>query len=137
MARIEWVRYRLENWARWCAQQDSSGLGYPKQTAFARLGGKGSRSETTVPTDNLEASETNDAVNSLKTGNSELFKALTLHYARALPRHTVAKLLAVSDRTVTEYLDRADHSLARWFQDRQALRAKMKETYDKGVLRGS
>jgi Phage antitermination protein Q len=121
MARIEWVRQRLENWARWSAQQDSGGLGYPKQTAFARLGGKGSRSETIIPTDSIEASQTDDAVKSLRFVQSDLYLVLTLHYAQALPRHLVAKRMSCSDRTIREKLDRADSAIARWFEDRKAM----------------
>jgi hypothetical protein len=64
-SRIEWVRMRLENWARWSAQRDSGGLGFPKQSAFVKLAAHGTRAEAIIPTDSVEASLTDDAVQAL------------------------------------------------------------------------
>lgn len=119
MACIEWVRHRLENWARWCQQQDSNGLGYPTQAAFVRLGGRSGRSEATIPTDNIAANETDQAVKSLQGVQSHLYLVLTLHYAQGLPRHLVAKRMARSERTIRQNLEDADYALARWFEDRK------------------
>jgi DNA-directed RNA polymerase specialized sigma24 family protein len=132
MARLEWVRHRLENWARWCQQQDAGGLGYPKQSAFARLGGKGSRAEAVIPTDSIEASETDQAVKSLQGLHSDLHRVLTLTYAQGLPRHLVARKMAVTERTVHANLERADYALARYFEDRKAQRAKAQVAYASG-----
>lgn len=121
MARIEWVRSRLENWARWCAQQENSGLGYPTQTAFARLGGKGSRSEVALPILSLEAAETDQAVKSLQLTQSHLYQMLTLLYARGLPRHLVAIRMCRAESTIKRQLEDADHAIARWLQDRKAM----------------
>ena len=126
MARIEWVRYRLENWSRWCQQQDSGGLGYPKQAAFARLGGRSSRSESVIPTDNIAANETDQAVKSLQGVQSHLYLVLTLHYAQGLPRHLVAKRMARTERTVRQTLDDADMAVARWFEDKKAMQRAQK-----------
>ena len=121
MARIEWVRARLENWARWCAQQENSGLGYPTQTAFARLGGKGSRSEVALPILSLEAAETDQAVKSLQLTQSHLYQMLTLLYARGLPRHLVAIRMCRAESTTKRQLEDAGHAIARWLQDRKAM----------------
>lgn len=121
MARIEWVRARLENWARWCAQQENSGLGYPTQTAFARLGGKGSRSEVALPILSLEAAETDQAVKSLQLTQSHLYQMLTLLYGRGLPRHLVAIRMCRAESTIKRQLEDADHAIARWLQDRKAM----------------
>jgi hypothetical protein len=120
MARIEWVRARLENWARWCAQQENSGLGYPTQTAFARLGGKGTRAEVALPILSLEAAETDQAVKSLRFTQSHLYQMLTLLYARGLPRHQVAIRMGRAESTIKRQLEDADHAIARWLQDRKA-----------------
>jgi hypothetical protein len=119
MARIEWVRARLENWARWCAQQDNNGLGYPTQTAFARLGGKGRMSEVAVPILALEAAETDMAVKSLRFTQPHLNKMLTLIYAHGLPRHLVAKRMCKAESTIKRQLEDADHAIARWLQERK------------------
>lgn len=121
MARIEWVRHRLERWAAWCSQQDAGALGYPKQSAFARLGGKGSRAEAVVPISSIEASETNDAVDSLKMTQSHLYLVLTLTYAQGLPRHLVAKRMGKAESTVRRNLEDADHAVSRWLGERRAV----------------
>lgn len=131
MARIEWVRARLENWSRWCAQQENSGLGYPTQTAFARLGGKGRRSETTIPVLAIEAAETDQAVRSLQLTQSHLYQVLTLVYAKNLPRHMVATKLCRHESTIKKNLEDADHAIARWLRDRDQVTAR-----DAAVVRG-
>lgn len=124
MARIEWVTQRLEEWSRWCMQKDSGGLGYPSQSAFARLGGKGSRAESVVPTISIQASETNEAVDSLKMTQSHLYMVLTLTYAQRLPRHLVAKRMCRAESTVKRNLEDADHAIARWIGDRKVIQDK-------------
>lgn len=123
MARIEWVRHRLDEWSRWCNQQDSGGLGYPGQSSFTRLGVSGGRGESVVPTISIQASETNTAVESLKGTQSHLYVVLTLTYARGLPRDQVAKRMARAESTVRRNLEDADHALARWFNDRKVIQA--------------
>lgn len=126
MARIEWVRHRLERWAVWCSQQDAGALGFPKQSAFARLGGKGSRAEAVVPISSIEAAETNDAVESLKGRQSHLYLVLTLIYAQGLPRHTAAKRMGRAESTVKRNLEDADHAIARWLGERKEMADKLK-----------
>lgn len=121
MARIYWVVQRLEEWARWCGQGDSGGLGYPSQSAFARLGGRGSRAESVVPTISIQASETNDAVDSLKAGQRHLYDVLTMIYAKGLPRHIVAKRLCKAESTVKRNLEDADHAIAKWLGERKEM----------------
>lgn len=120
MARLEWVRQKLENWSRWCAQGDSGGLGYPRQSAFVRLGVSGGRPESFVPTDSLDASETDAAVAGLKLGHPDLHEVLTLHYAKNLDRAQVAKRMGRTERTIIKKLEDADYAVARWFEDKRA-----------------
>ena len=125
MARIEWVRARLENWAAWCQQQADGGLGYPKQSAFAVLGGRGRRSDGAIPVLAIEAAETDQAVRSLRFTQSHLYQMLVLHYALGLPRHQVAARMGRADATIKRQLEDADHAVARWLQDRQRQRQEM------------
>ena len=122
MARIEYIRHRLENWSRWSMQQESGGLGYPKQSAFARLGGRSGRSEAVIPIDNIDASEMDRAVKSLQGRQSHLYLVLVLHYQKGLPRHLVAKRLERNERTVRQNLDDADLVLQRYLEDAKAAR---------------
>lgn len=127
MARIEWIRHRLENWGRWCQLTDSGALGYPKQSAFARMAPSGGRMGDAVPLSSLEASETNEAVKSLQFTQSHLFLALDLTYAKALPRHLVARRMGRAESTVAKNLEDADRAIARWLDDRKVAAARMQD----------
>ena len=86
------------------------------------LGGKGSRAESVIPLDSLDASETNSAVESLKLTQSHLYLVLTLIYAKGLPRHLAAKKMCRAERTVKSNLEDADRAIARWFGARDEAR---------------
>ena len=120
MARIEWVRHRLEEWGRWSQQSESGALGYPSQSAFARMGPSSGRNEANVPVISIQASETDDAVKSLQLSQSHLHKVLVLTYAKGLPRHLVARHMARAESTISANLEAADRAVARWLDDRRA-----------------
>lgn len=122
----EYVKRRLDNWGRWCQQQASGGLGYPSMCAFARLGGRSGSYEAAVPIISLDASEIEQAVNSLKGKQSHLYLVLTLTYAQSLPRYQVAKRMARTDRTVRQNLEDAYFAIDRWLQDKQAAKEKQR-----------
>lgn len=124
MARIEHIKQRLENWGRWCQQSDSGGLGYPKQTAFARLAPSAGRNESSVPIQSIEASETDNAVKSLQFTQSHLHQVLVLTYAKALPRHLVAKRMCRAESTIANNLGDADRAVARWLDDCKVVKEK-------------
>lgn len=128
MARIEWVKQRLENWAKWCQQSDSGALGYPSQSAFVRMAPARGRNEAAIPVHSLEASETDAAVKSLQLTQSHLFQAVTLTYAKGLPRHMVAKRMCRAESTINKNLEDADHAIKRWLDDKQATKQKMAST---------
>ena len=126
MARIEYIRHRLERWARWCAQQDSGGLGYPSQTAFARLGAaSGGYRESVIPINAIEAQETDQAVQALRPSQPHLHLVLVYTYAQGLPRHLVAKKMGRAESTVSQNLADADHAVDRWLQDKAATRERV------------
>lgn len=129
MARIEWVRHRLENWARWSQQSESGALGYPKQTAFARMAPSRGRNESSVPVADLEASETDDAVKSLQFTQSHLYLALSLTYAKGLPCYQVAKRMGRAESTVKRNLEDGDRAIARWLEDKQKIREAAKRGF--------
>jgi DNA-directed RNA polymerase specialized sigma24 family protein len=126
MARIEWVRHELENWARWAAEKGGGALGYPRQTAFARMVARGSAWDSgQVPTSSLRAELTDRAVKSLQLTRSHLYEVLTLHYAQGYEIHRVALKMCRAPSTVKRNLDDADHAIAAWFQDRQTKAAEV------------
>lgn len=120
----KYIREKLENWARWSQQREMGSLGYPKQSAFARMGAASGRTEAVVPLDNLDASETQDAVESLRFTQSGLHMVLVLTYAKGLPRQRVARLMTCEESTIKANLLRAECALARWFEDRDALKKR-------------
>jgi DNA-directed RNA polymerase specialized sigma24 family protein len=119
MARIDWVRRRLENWARWCAQRDIGGGGYPSMSAFARMAPSGGSRDAAIPIMDLDASEINDIVESFRLTQSHLHLVLTLTYAKGMPRHKVAKTMGRAESTVKANLEQADHAIARVLEERQ------------------
>ncbi len=128
MARIEWVKQRLENWARWSQQSASGALGYPRQTAFARLSPSSGRNDGIVPVADLEASETDAAVKSLQFSQSHLYMALLLTYAKGMPRHLVARRMARAESTISRNLEDADRAIARWLDDKREAQAAAKKS---------
>lgn len=124
MARIKWVEHRLENWGRWSAQCESGALGYPRQSPFARFAPSGGRNEAAIPVSDLDASEIDDAVQSLQLTQSHLYMVLTLTYAKGLPRYQVAKRMGRAESTISANLGDADRAIARWLDDKRAVQRK-------------
>lgn len=129
MARIDYIRARLENWGRWSQQSESGALGYPKQSAFARMTPSGGRNEGMVPISDLEASETDDAVKSLQFTQSHLYLVLTLTYAKGQPCNQVAKRMGRAESTVKRNLEDGDRAIARWLDDKQIAREMSKSSF--------
>lgn len=136
MARLDWVRQRLENWARWCAMRDAGGPGYPRQSAFLREAAQSQSTDDGIRVDSLDASITDQAVTSLRFTQPHLYIVLTLTYARGLPRHLVAKRMARAESTIKANLETADHAVARWFHEREAEHARRRDQIDAARLYG-
>jgi Phage antitermination protein Q len=125
MARIDWVRQRLDNWARWASQREAGALGYPKQAAFARLAPGGSSMGSAVPVDSLDASITDDAVKSFRWTHPHLHLTLKHHYIDGLEIKRVALKMSRAESTIKAHLEQADHLIATWFRVREDGRAKI------------
>lgn len=65
MARIEWVEYRLLNWARWKLCSGSGGLGYASVNLTDPNVGRDGYAEAAIPISDVEASSTDDAISRL------------------------------------------------------------------------
>ncbi len=126
MARIEWVKQRLDNWARWASQRESGALGYPKQAAFARLAPGGTSMGAAVPVDSLDASITDDAVQSFRWTHPHIHLTLRCHYIDGFEIRRVALKMSRAESTIKAHLDQADHLIAAWFRARDEVRAKIK-----------
>ncbi|MES2972401.1 MAG: antiterminator Q family protein [Pseudomonadota bacterium] len=117
MARIEWVKTYLENWARWKAREESGGLGFPSRSSFLRETTSGYR-EAIIPIDDCDASVTNDAIESLRPGRVHLYDCLYMIYIHDTGIRGAAQASGKAESTIKAQLDQADHAISAWFAER-------------------
>lgn len=117
MARIEWVKLRLNNWALYKAREAGGGLGFATRSALLREPSGGYR-ESVIPVDDVDAALTNQAVESLKPGRVHLYDTLHCIYLKDTGTKGAAHHLGCAPSTVNERLCRADVALAQWFRER-------------------
>ncbi len=117
MARVEWVKLRLNNWALWRARNDGGGGGFMSQSAFLNGGGSGYR-EAIVPVDDVDASVTDDAVESLRTTRPQLYRTLHCIYPKGMGIKGTARECGCGESTIKAHLEIADGVLALWFSER-------------------
>ena len=125
MARIERMKLRLENWALWRARRDGNGLGWKSFNMLAawmaeagvqhRYGGS---RESAIPVLELEAEETDRAVESLRLAGSHLYLTLMCMYVKDLGIKGTAQHLHRSESTVHAQLGQADAAIDAWLQER-------------------
>lgn len=127
MARIDWVSTRLAIWGAWKARREDSGLGYPRTNILLSMGGGGAGGyrETVVPINELEAAETDRAVESLKLVKSHLYLTLQYIYVGNTGIRLCAQRMRRAESTIKAQLEQADAEIARWFDaKREAAEAK-------------
>lgn len=113
MARIEWVKQRLDNWARWKEKEQRHGLGFYSQSAFLRIAvdSSGYR-DAAIPVDDVEARDTDEAVQSLLASHPQLHRTLVLIYLEDTGIRNAAVKLVCAESTVKARLEQADHLIA-------------------------
>ena len=126
MSRIQWVKQRLEDWARWSLSPDSGGIGYPRASAFTRVGPRAGASSFT-PVSDADAMHTARAVQSLLTTHIDLWHTLQAYYIKGFDIARCARVLHVAESSVKARLSRADTALAAWFT---AEAAKKERNFD-------
>lgn len=120
MARIEWVKQRLDNWALWKEREANGGRGFYAATSFLKEGSsQGGYRETVIPVDEVDASTTNAAVESLRLTRSHLYVTLQLIYIDGIGIRATALKMAKAESTIKANLDQADHAISVWFRNRQ------------------
>lgn len=124
MARIEWVKQKLENWALWHQQREGGSLGYPKQSTFVRLAGQSARTDNVIPIDSIEASVTDDAVKVMQFTHPHLHVTLCCMYLEGIGVDATAIRMQRARSTVLGHLGQADQVLAIWFRARAQQREK-------------
>lgn len=120
MARIEWVKQRLDNWALWKEREVGRGSGFYLQSSFLKVGSsQGGYREAVIPVDEVDASLTNSAVESLRLTKSHLYITLQYIYIDGIGIRATALKMARAEATIKANLDQADHAIAVWFRNRQ------------------
>lgn len=132
MARIEWVKTRLDNWARWRCQMAGNGLGFSAQAAFLN-DAPGADREAKIPLDEIEASITHEAIEALKDARPHVYQVLYCMYPFGLGMSGTCRRLACDRSNVYALLDVADRLLATWFSERaekqEAMRTAIKTSF--------
>ena len=129
MARIEWIKNRLNNWALWKARESAGGLGFAKQSVLLSEAVDRYR-ESVLPVDEVDAVTTNAAVESLRAGREHLYRALQLIYVHGVGIKEAARLMARAESTVKANLEQADHALREWFNAKAEVDAARRAAMD-------
>ena len=114
MARIEWIKHRLDNWALWQVREACGGLGWSTQSVLL-ANVVDSERVIPLPVDETDAQKTNQAVESLKLGRGHLYVTLQLMYIKGIGIRETARQMSRAESTVKANLDAADHALRDWF----------------------
>lgn len=128
MARIDHIKHRLERWGAWIDQRDSGGTGYPKQSSFLRLPGPIGMNCATLTANDLECSQTHDAVQSLRVPRPELYKVLELVYRKSLAYKMAALAMGKNESTVRLYLEQADKAIEMWLREKSGRPTPIEKT---------
>ena len=127
MARVDWVRQRLESWGRWARERESGALGYPKKSSFLRVG-SGARASSQVLSDG-DDSVTDSAVQALRYSQPHLHKTLHHYYVQAHEIKRVAVIMGRAESTIKAHLEAADHAIAIWFRAREQTMVEAQQAY--------
>jgi hypothetical protein len=119
MARVEWVKIRLQNWAMWKERESRGGLGFAKQSSFLNEAAQGGYRESIIPVDDIDAALTNSAVESMRAGRFHLYETLQAYYVKGWGEKESARRMSVAESTIRARLDEADRALVLWFSEYQ------------------
>jgi hypothetical protein len=128
MPRVEWVKYRLDNWALWHARQQEGGLGYYSSSSFLHEASADRYREAVVPVDEVDAALTDQAVQSLRPDRDHLHLTLCCIYLKGLGVKETARRQARAESTIKAHLEQADQAIALWFRLRADSRARSSTT---------
>lgn len=129
MARIEWVEYRLLNWANWKLSRGGGVLGYASVNLANPDGGRDGYVEARVPISDVDADEVERAIGQLNPPGL----ALTVREVYAGPGgiRDKARRLCCAEATVYARIDQAHVQLARLLSDQQRLRAQARRDVER------
>lgn len=133
MARIEYVKRRLDNWALWRARMNDGGLGFKDRNPLAAWA-EDVFSRTTyhgasIPHFDQDAEETDQAVQALKLGKGHLYVTLDFYYLKDLGVNMTAVRMRRAPSTVHAQLADADRWIDAWLrnkaEEKQAQRVQL------------
>jgi DNA-directed RNA polymerase specialized sigma24 family protein len=128
MARIEWVKQRLNNWALWKEREGRGSLGFYTASAFTKMVVDTSGYRELMSTvDDIEAQATDEAVQSLLGDHAQLHRTLVLIYLEDTGIRRAAGLLACAESTVKARLEQADHHIATFLRIRAQARENQRQ----------
>ena len=115
----EYVRERLNNWAAWLTQRESSSLGYPKINLLQMARGRPASVDYDVLlVDSVAANETHRAVQALRGPHVRLWLALMCRYVgnpslpvgrrRQMSHAEIGEVMAVTERTALAWVTEAE-----------------------------
>jgi hypothetical protein len=133
--RIEWVRLRLENWALWKAREGAGGLGFSSTTSFLHDADTSRYRESRIPVDEVDASVTDQAVETLKGGREHLYQTLQVIYIGGSGIREAARSCGVGESTIKARLEQSDRLLANWFTERQRHQAEQRAELEAKIAR--
>jgi len=135
MARIEYIKRRLDNWALWKARMNDGGLGFKDRNPLAAwaedVWTRTSYHGASIPHFDEEAEETNQAVEAMKLGKGHLYATLDFYYLKDLGVNECARRMRRAVSTVHAQLDQADRWIDAWLQalavEKKARRAQLED----------
>ncbi len=131
MARIEYIKHRLNNWALWKAREGSGGLGYATTSVLLAERVDCSREINLYSTiDENDAALTNAAVESLRPARQQLYDRLYLIYIYDVGIREAARREGCAESTIKASLDQADHALNAWLTAKEAENAARRSQMD-------
>lgn len=117
MARIEWVKQRLFNWALWIERGGSGARGYPTSSAFmwTPVDTSGYR-DVPIPVDEVEAAQTDQALQAMRASKGHLYRTIEVIYLEGESIRRAAIRLYCAESTVKARLEQIDQEVALWLR---------------------
>lgn len=120
MARIEWVKQRLENWALWVERGGDGARGFYTSSSFTweAVDTSGYR-DVPIPVDEVEAAQTDLAVQALRVDKGHLHRTIEVVYLEGESIRRAALKLYCAESTVKARLEQIDHEIATWLRTKR------------------
>lgn len=130
MPRIDWIEQRLLNWARWKLGADGGSMGYAAVDLTNPTPGiRDPYAEAAIPTNAIEAADTDDAVQRLHPG--ELRATVIEYYVGAGTYTDKLRRLVCSKATMYARIDQAHAKLAEHWNARRVSQAAERDRVEK------